>query len=123
MKKHEFYAAPAGAPAPPVIASDDPVARPAWTSWKFGEALAVGLQRPGNQLRFTFGEERDLALGGDAVTRALLGAVDGTREVASSLEAATRLPDRPSARLVQKRWLEAADGLRSVAALAMHLPA
>jgi len=123
MKKHEFYAAPASAPAPPVIASDDPTARPAWTSWKFGEALAVGLRQPGNQLRLTFGEERALALGGDAVTRTLLGAVDGTRDVAGIMDAATRLPDRPSARQVQKRWLEAADGLRAVAALAMHLPA
>lgn len=123
MVKHEFYAAPESAPAVAAIASDEPYAVPCWTAWKFGEALAVGLQRPGNQLRFSFGEERSLTLGGDAITRALLGAVDGTRDVAAILDAAMRLPDRPSARQVQKRWVEAADGLRSVAALAMHLPA
>ena len=33
-----------------------------------------------------------------------------------------RLPDRPSPRQVQRRWLEAADALRAAAALAMHLP-
>ncbi|MGE3858298.1 MAG: hypothetical protein AB7G21_15200 [Dehalococcoidia bacterium] len=123
LKKHEFYAAPAGAPPPPAIASDDPVARPAWTTWKFGEVLAGGLRQPGNQLRFSFGEERALAVSGDPVTRALLGAIDGTRDVATILEVAATLPERPSARSVQKRWLEVADGLRSVAALAMHLPA
>lgn len=123
MKKHEFYAAPATAPVPPAIATDDPSARPAWTSWKFGEALAVGLKRPGNQLRFSFGEERDCPVGGDAVTRSLLGAIDGARDVAGIFEIAMRLPDRPSARQVQRRWLEAVDPLRAVAAVAMHHPA
>jgi SAM-dependent methyltransferase len=120
MKKHEFYAAPATAPVPAPIATDEPTARPAWTSWKFGEALAAGLKRPGNQLRFTFGEERDCPVGGDAITRSLLGAIDGVRDVAGIFEIAMRLPDRPSARQVQRRWLEAADPLRAVAALAMH---
>jgi len=40
--------------------------------------------------------------------------------VAGIFEIAMRLPDRPSARQVQRRWLEAADPLRAVAALAMH---
>ena len=123
MLKHEFYAAPATAATPSTIATDDRTARPAWTSWRFGEALAVGLTRPGNQLRFTFGEERACPVPGDPVTRSLLGAIDGTRDVASIFEIAMRLPDRPGAGQVRKRWLEAVDPLRAVAALAMHLPA
>ncbi|MFA7249304.1 MAG: class I SAM-dependent methyltransferase [Dehalococcoidia bacterium] len=122
MPKHEFYAAPASAAAPPPIRSDEPAARPAWSSWRFAEVLAPALQRPGNQLRFTFGEERDVPLGGDAITRRLLGAIDGQRDVASILEAASRLPERPSARQVLRRWVESADALRAVGALSMHLP-
>ncbi|MDA0302477.1 MAG: class I SAM-dependent methyltransferase [Chloroflexi bacterium] len=122
MKKHEFYAARATASIPAAIATDDPAARPSWTSWKFGEALAAGLKRPGNQLRFTFGEERDCPVAGDAITRSLLGAIDGVRDVAGIFEITMRQPDRPSARQVQRRWLEAVDPLRAVAALAMHRP-
>ncbi len=122
MVRHEFYASPASATVPPTIASDDPVARPMWTSWGFGEKLARALTQPGNQLRFTFGEEREVPVGGDAITRSLLGSVDGTRDVATMFEIAARLPDRPSRRQVQRRWVEAADALRAAAALAMHLP-
>ena len=123
MSKHQFYAAPAGAPVPPVIASDDLAARPAWCTWKFGELLTPALGRPGNELRFSFGEERDLVLRGDAVTRGLLAAIDGHRDVRIILEMASHLPDRPSARQVLHRWVEIAGSLRAVAALAMHLPA
>ena len=122
MVRHEFYASPASAPAPPVIASDELTARPTWTSWKFGEKLANALKQPGNQLRLTFGDEREVPVGGDAITRSLLGSVDGTRDVSSMFAIAMRLPDRPSARQVQRRWVETADALRAAAALAMHLP-
>lgn len=123
MAKHEFYAAPAGAPVLPAIASDDPLARPAWSTWQFGDLLAPALQRPGNQLRFTFGEERDVTLRGDGLTRALLGAIDGRRDVAGIFEVAARLPERPTATQIRRRWAEVVDPLRAVAALAMHLPA
>ena len=119
LAKHEFYAAPANAPAM-TIASDVRGARPVWSTWKFGEMLEPALKRPGNQLRFTFGEERHVVLGGDAITRCLLGGIDGTRTVAELYELAAQLPDRPSARQVQRRWIEIAEPLRAVAALAMH---
>lgn len=84
--------------------------------------LAPALERPANQLRFSFGEEHDQAVSGDTVTRALLGAIDGRRNLRSILDVAERLPERPSARNVARRWVEAAGPLRAVAALAMHLP-
>ena len=119
MPKHEFYAAPASAPVS-VIPSDDRAARPVWSTWKFGEVLGPGLAQAGNQLRFTFGEERDVTLGGDAITSSLLRGVDGTRTVADILDEASRLSDRPSPRQVLRRWVEIADGLRAVGALALH---
>ena len=122
MVRHEFYAAPASAPTPPVIASDEPTARPRWTSWGFGDKLAKALTLPGNQLRFTFGEEREVPVGGDAITRSLLGSIDGTRDVAAMRAITMQLPDRPSERQVLRRWVEAADALRGAGALAMHLP-
>ena len=123
MIRHEFYAMRADAAIPAPIASDDASAIPMWTSWGFGDKLAGALKTPGNQLKFTFGEEREVPVGGDAITRSLLGGIDGRRDVATIFERALALPDRPSARQVQRRWLEAADPLRAAAALAMHLPA
>lgn len=61
-------------------------------------------------------------LRGDAITRGLLVAINGRRDVRVILEMASHLPDRPSARQVLRRWVEIADSLRAVAALAMHLP-
>ena len=122
MYRHEFYATSDDAPAPPIVAIDEPTAIPAWSAWQFGAMLAPALERPGNQLRFSFGEERDQAVSGDTVTRALLGAIDGRRNLRGILDVAERLPERPSARNVARRWAEAAGPLRAVAALAMHLP-
>ena len=126
MRKHEFYAAADtdgnadGAGAPGEIPSDDATARPLWTTWGFGAMLAPVLDRPGNQLRFSFGEERDVTLGGDAITRALLRGIDGTRTVGDLLATAARLPERPSARQALRRWTEIADALRALGALALH---
>ena len=122
MIRHEFYAMRADAPIPSPVASDDPAAIPAWTSWGFGAKLAGALHTPGNQLRFTFGEEREVPVGGDAITRSLLGGIDGRRDVGSLVQQALALPDRPSERQVRTRWLAAAGPLRAAAALAMHLP-
>ncbi len=121
MPKHEFYAA-RSEHSEQVVATDDVTARPVWCSWQFGDMVAPALERPGNQLRFTFGEERDLALGGDAITRSLLRDIDGQRTVGDLFERASHLSDRPSARQVQRRWAEIADPLRAVGALALHLP-
>lgn len=123
MLKHEFYAARAEGPTPPTIAADDEQATPAWCTWGFGALLAPALERPGNQLRFSFGEERDLALGGDAITRRLLGAIDGRRTIAAILATGAEAPGRPSLAQVRRRWLELCAPLRAAGALALHGPA
>ncbi|MSQ31551.1 MAG: class I SAM-dependent methyltransferase [Dehalococcoidia bacterium] len=123
MRKHEFYASRAVAPTPPAIASGDGAAVPAWCSWGFGEMLAPALERPGNELRFSFGEERDVTLGGDPLTRRLLGAIDGRRAVAAILEVGAAAAGRPTPGAVSRRWAEAAGALRAAGALALHLPA
>ena len=122
MRKHEFYATRSGAAAPAPIAAVEVAAVPSWCSWGFGETLAPALQRPGNQLRFSFGEERDVVLGGDPLTRGLLAAIDGRRQVAAILEAGAASPGRPTPGAVARRWTEAADALRAVGALALHRP-
>ena len=123
MRKHEFYAAPASAPPPPTVEAGERSAAPVWCTWGFGEMLAPALERPGNQLRFSFGEERDVLLGGDALTRRLLGAVDGERSVAAILETGLGVPGRPSPSAVVRKWTEVATALRDVGALALHLSA
>lgn len=120
MSKHEFYAAAVESPAPAPIAADDAQATPVWCTWEFGALLASALPRPGNQLRFTFGEERDLVLGGDAITRRLLGAVDGRRTVEAVLAAGAAAPAPPSPTQVRRRWIELCEPLRAVGALALH---
>ncbi len=120
MAKHEFYAVASDAAPVSPLASADPEAVPVWSAWGFGEKLAPALQRPGDQLRFSFGDERDVALGGDPLTRALLAGIDGRRPVAAILDAAADVKGRPSAAAVQRRWAEMAAALRDVGALAFQ---
>ncbi len=123
MTKHHFFAVPAEASPPTQPAADDPSTVPTWTAWQFDVPLGQALARPGTQLKFGMGEDRQIVVNGDPLNRRLLGAIDGHRDVGTILEEAWRAFPAQTPEQIRRRWVELCEGMREIAALVLFRPA